>query len=336
MTPKKIFLVGLATVMLAACGSDDDSDDANNAAKIGVFLDSPVIGIDYTSPSHSGKTNAMGQFNFKDGEKVTFSIGDIILPEAIARTVVHVSTLFNTDVNDLQVINLARLLLSLDADKNPDNGISIPDQALSMTQGLSIDFSSATFEADVSNFIANAGGSVSLVSSDDALAHIKDTLEEANNLTSQTEDRNNHGCDSECVDRASYHEGVINFSPRHQQVNVSTNPSVTIRLSDEITVSDKLHIELFGVNNSIENCRIDWPGFHCGSLSSIDSHDLLDGIINDDPATAKIIFGNASMTTDNTFNFTLDKTLTPGISYVVHIFGDSSAGEFKTWWIFKT
>ena len=146
-------------------------------------------------------------------------------------------------------------------------------------------------------------------------------------------------CGDECVQRATYHFRVVSFSPEHLATSISINPTITLELYDDFpgSLSD-INIELFGVSNSTENCRIDWPGFRCGSLNAEDSFLLLDGVTNEDPTTANILFGTSSVLSGSTVEFNLDGELTAGITYVVHIYADNLGDEdnFKTWWIFKT
>ncbi|MCH6551686.1 MAG: peptide-methionine (S)-S-oxide reductase [Planctomycetes bacterium] len=49
-----------------------------------MFLDSPVGGIEYETPTHSGITDADGHYDYEPGETVTFSLGDIVLGSVLA------------------------------------------------------------------------------------------------------------------------------------------------------------------------------------------------------------------------------------------------------------
>lgn len=50
----------------------------------GILLDSPVINIGYRAATQEGTTNAQGEFNFVEGETVTFFIGDLEFPDVEA------------------------------------------------------------------------------------------------------------------------------------------------------------------------------------------------------------------------------------------------------------
>src|SRR5690606_32424307 len=49
-------------------------------AKQGVFVDSPVAGLSYTTSSDlSGVTDDQGRYEYNEGDTVTFSIGELVL-----------------------------------------------------------------------------------------------------------------------------------------------------------------------------------------------------------------------------------------------------------------
>src|SRR5690554_3034773 len=131
----RILTLLMASFLVACGGSGSDE----SSTSVGLFIDSQVEGLQYKTVSQSGKTNAKGQFTYTEGESVTFSIGDILLPEVKAAEVIHVSGLYEGGNESQQVINLARLLLTLDVDGDATNGISISSKALSESKSVSID-----------------------------------------------------------------------------------------------------------------------------------------------------------------------------------------------------
>ena len=69
-----------------------------------------------------------GSYYYMDGESVTFSIGNITFPVSEARGLVTPFSIVGTsDVENAQVINIARLLQTLDANTDLSDGIQIPD-----------------------------------------------------------------------------------------------------------------------------------------------------------------------------------------------------------------
>jgi hypothetical protein len=196
--------VVVAAIMLSACGGDGDDSSpggtnnpppgsgnpggGNNnppppTPSTGVFIDSAVAGIHYETETQSGETDEDGRFNYLPGETVTFSLGGITLPAVQASDTVTPLMVFETnDFTDQRVVNLGRLLQSLDDDGDLTNGIQITAEARTAAQGLTIDFDvpSATFEADanITNLLSAGGGSVTLVSAEDAVSHMQDSLSE--------------------------------------------------------------------------------------------------------------------------------------------------------------
>ena len=177
---------GDGSVGTGADGSLDTGGDGSGGTggvveNTGTLIDSPVSGIRYQTESVTGTTNASGEFSYLDGEIVTFLIGDISLPPVAAGSVITPLDILDTqDINNPPVVNMARLLQSLDEDGNPENGISIGDGAHESATGMSLDFSSSTFDTDVINLVANSGSvTTTLVDEAVALSHLRDSLESA-------------------------------------------------------------------------------------------------------------------------------------------------------------
>ncbi len=183
----KWFAAIAAVMALGACGGSADAPQTGSgptgATLTGTFIDSPVEGIGYRTESiASGATDSQGRFSYLAGESVTFFIGDINLPLVAAGTVITPLDIFNTDdIHDPSVVNMARLLQSLDEDGDPENGISIGDGAHQSATGMmSLDFSSPTFDMDVINLVANSGSvTTTLIDEAAALSHLQDSLASA-------------------------------------------------------------------------------------------------------------------------------------------------------------
>lgn len=153
--------------MVGGGGEDDapppvtnNSEDvsAGVTTHVGVFVDSLVEGINYQTETLSGVTNAAGEYSYVAGESVTFMIGNISFPTVQAKgTITPLDLAKTADINDITVVNMVRLLVSLDIDADPSNGITIPTDAHTAATGMSLDFSSSTFEVDVANLVANSG-----------------------------------------------------------------------------------------------------------------------------------------------------------------------------------
>lgn len=173
----------VAVLTLSGCGGSsggkggEESGDTNT----GVFLDSAIANIDFETGSESGTTNAGGEFEFQEGDTVTFSLGDIELPPVSAAEVVTPLDMNPDRTLNATVRNVLRLLQTIDDDGDPTNGIAISDATKAAAEGVSIDFEvgDADFEndANVTNFVANSGAAqTALKSAEDAEAHFRSTL----------------------------------------------------------------------------------------------------------------------------------------------------------------
>ena len=191
---KQLYKPGMSGAMLccllgifAGCDGGSSNHSSGNTAMVGIFMDSPVGGMDYETPSLQGITDAGGQFSYNSDETVTFSVGGIPLGSATGKAIVTPVDLVPgaADERDPVVTNIARLLLSLDADCDPANGISVSQAIREEMQGRSIDVTAGpeVFEsqADAVLSVLNsrhlfACGDVVLWPIDAARRHLRTTL----------------------------------------------------------------------------------------------------------------------------------------------------------------
>jgi len=135
--------------MLTACGGggannnndDDGTDGGTKSINTAYLIDSAIEGIQYKSGSLEGYTDINGMFKYENNNSVKFFIGDeasgIPLGSANVKTDPYndkkkIITLFDLagtqDENNQKVVNMGKLLQSLDTDKDVSNGITIDDR----------------------------------------------------------------------------------------------------------------------------------------------------------------------------------------------------------------
>jgi len=157
-----------AVSLLAGCGGDG-SKEPTPQESTGV-LHSRIQGVNYRTTTRSGKTDANGNFKYLPGETVTFSVGAIELGSAAGASNISLFTLAGmtpptselglrreldrmryTSTPLARAANRARLLLALDGDGNPANGLDVSsfESALAGAQ-LSFDARLYDFQSDVS------------------------------------------------------------------------------------------------------------------------------------------------------------------------------------------
>ena len=198
MLPSSLFkqlTLTLISCSLLACGGGGSSDSSEEPtlgnqtptpttpiveSLTGVFIDSAVSNIDYATETLSGLTNEAGEFQYVEDEQVTFSIGSLIFPTISAKNVVTLLDIMGeTDPLSNSVVNMSRLLQSLDTDGNATNGISISDIAKDVATPLDFtqtpeDFAEST---EVTTFLSAAGGATgAIISEEQSIAHLSQSL----------------------------------------------------------------------------------------------------------------------------------------------------------------
>jgi len=181
-----LFTLGLIQVSCGGSGSNSketvDTPQATPILYTGVFLDSAVEGLNYATTTQTGVTNNTGEFTYQLNETVVFAIGNIQFTEVLANSIITPLDIFTTEnINQTSVINMLRLLQSLDEDGEPKNGIKIPAIAHDFADNLKVDFSSSEFDNQVADLIAMSDGiNQQLITAEDAISHFQNTLSTLN------------------------------------------------------------------------------------------------------------------------------------------------------------
>ncbi|ARN75054.1 hypothetical protein BST96_13585 [Oceanicoccus sagamiensis] len=181
----------LLSLLIGACSDSGGGSSAGGEGSgdqpvtTGVFIDSAVGNIAYRTINSAGETlrtgvtNSAGEFEYQYiGEQVIFSIGDIEFPAVVTNPIVTPLEIAGaSDISDMKVQNIARLLISLDEDGNPDNGITITEQGKSAAQGATVDFSAVDFSEQVADLVAASGaGDGEVASLEKVQAHLEVNL----------------------------------------------------------------------------------------------------------------------------------------------------------------
>jgi hypothetical protein len=124
----------------------------------GVFRAGSVVGLSYATATKSGVTDANGAFQYRTGEAVRFSVDGVELGSAPGAELVSPFTLMGVTppASELELraeldratreatpfrraINLQQLLVALDVDHDPTNGLDLRGRTLALAAG-SVDF----------------------------------------------------------------------------------------------------------------------------------------------------------------------------------------------------
>ena len=160
---------------------DNENTDPTGESEVilvGVFLDSAVANLAYKTASQSGFTDELGRFYYQANETIVFGVGELAFPEVSARDVITPVDLFpGAAVNHRGVVNVSRVLQTLDTDNDPSNGISLDQWTHSIELAQEIDFESLDFSETVNDIISTySSSSRSLISGSEAIAHLAETL----------------------------------------------------------------------------------------------------------------------------------------------------------------
>jgi len=189
--PLSIPTVFVMVFLLVGCGSDSDDSTTSNTGAVdtqeretGVFLDSPVSNLHYDTDTLSGETNAAGEFHYREGEMVSFSIGNIMFGEAMGQPTITPLDLVPEAKNDPYhptVTNMVKFMLTIDADGDPNNGIQISSTVKEGAQGhfFSFDMPVSEFEtnSDILTFIGQMTNTSQMMSTEIAMPHFQETLD---------------------------------------------------------------------------------------------------------------------------------------------------------------
>jgi len=137
----KSLLLTSTLLLFTACGGGTTEYDKKHYTgnpprdNVGTFIDSGVEGLQYQRPSGiESLTKAGGAFYYKLGETINFHIGNLDIGTTFALNTTTPKDIVSYDERDLntsiyepEVNNRVRMLMSLDEDNNPNNGILIPE-----------------------------------------------------------------------------------------------------------------------------------------------------------------------------------------------------------------
>lgn len=157
----------IALTGLVACGGGGGGGGSPKKPPLtdgiaGQFMNGEVTGLKYKASSgDEGVTDAGGYYIYRENDTITFYIGgtrlgntvtakanmsplDLVPSFSIPQTIKEVNTFWhNIDSNSYpsELINIATLIYSADKDKNPNNGVTIPEALHQTWNNLNLDLS---------------------------------------------------------------------------------------------------------------------------------------------------------------------------------------------------
>ncbi|WP_052502522.1 Ig-like domain-containing protein [Halarcobacter anaerophilus] len=165
-----------------------EANSGNEILHSSVLIDGVVEGAYYeTSSGVTGLTDENGNFNFRAGDDVTFSVGGVVLGVATAEDIASGQTFLQdiadvsrSDLNDEHLENMAVFLQSIDTLDSGDN-IVITQAMRDALSDTTLDLRTAS-EEEVHHLIESVGGNY--VEESDAMNHVQQMLEEYTDMDS--------------------------------------------------------------------------------------------------------------------------------------------------------
>ncbi|MEA3384543.1 MAG: hypothetical protein U9Q20_07730, partial [Campylobacterota bacterium] len=156
--------------------------DSSNELQTAVLVDGVCEGVAYeTTSGVTGTTDAEGNFSFREGDDVTFSVGGVTLGTATASDIESGHTFLQdiadvdrTDLNDEYLENMATFLQSVDTPDSGDNIVITPEVHAALADA-DIDLRTAS-EQEVADLVESIGATY--VEEDVAMEHVQEMLEE--------------------------------------------------------------------------------------------------------------------------------------------------------------
>lgn len=175
-------LLASAIAMLSACGGGEEETPVEATPySTGVLRDSAIAGMYYETGGKSGVTDSQGRFSYRPGDKVAFFIGRLKMGEFTPTTtnaMLTIGALVPADSPDRAgiIAGMARFLLTLDLDGNPDNGITVDSQLDDLAMGWTfrtLDFTNFDIATNPAMYIAL--GDIRIVKEDMGLDFVSGT-----------------------------------------------------------------------------------------------------------------------------------------------------------------
>lgn len=177
-------LLSLIFIFFNSCSKDDNLNlpEPPQGTLQGVFIDSQVEGLKYETETHSGYTDENGNYDYEEGETVSFYVGEIKLGSALASeemSPISIASTPDATIETVEVQNIAAFLQTLDADGDPENGIQISPAIVDAISILEIDFTQNIIQilGEIAlEVFQNTGISLEVVYPERAASHLAQTL----------------------------------------------------------------------------------------------------------------------------------------------------------------
>lgn len=183
-TLSAVFVISLGALLTLGSGGGggDGGTLTTGQTATGVFKDSNVAGLGFSSGSENGTTGTNGTFTYVIGQDVTFTVGGVTIGTAAgAPLITPIDLVAGGTTSTTEVQNIVRFMLLLDTDGDPTNGIDISSAVQTIAENWpQIDFATGDLAAELGSIItdvSSANGSTAVLpGAGAAQAHLEGTL----------------------------------------------------------------------------------------------------------------------------------------------------------------
>jgi alpha-tubulin suppressor-like RCC1 family protein len=146
----KAFVLCSVTALTAAC-----NDTTTEPTVVTGQLNVPVSGLSYKTDSLSGTTDETGSFEYREGENITFSLGQYTLLSVVADAQVTLASLVGEErFQAAPTVKLLKAIIALD-DNDVYNGLTVDASSLSETSSTFAAISDSDY-ANITNGLGDA------------------------------------------------------------------------------------------------------------------------------------------------------------------------------------
>jgi hypothetical protein len=174
----KYIVLSLAILLtLGFSGCSESSSSDSTTTYTGTFVDAPVQGLNYSTVTQSGLTDASGTYKYQNGETVTFKLGNLTLGAVTATSSLNPLDLAGD--NSLgsistKAMNIAMLLQNLDQNRS-NTGSIIISSALKDHNFSNVNLNDAGLEASMNTLLADGTVSANIDSNNTVITQANAT-----------------------------------------------------------------------------------------------------------------------------------------------------------------
>ncbi|WP_166371406.1 hypothetical protein [Psychromonas sp. SA13A] len=153
---KHVFILGTAVALTTAC-DDNSTEKVEVLAPISLGqLEVPVSGLKYETETISGTTDETGSFEYRNGETITFSLGQYSLNEVETSANIKLASLVGEQrYQETQSVKLLKAMIALDEDNDVYNGLALDISDLNETSTTFADITDGEY-SDIIDTLGDA------------------------------------------------------------------------------------------------------------------------------------------------------------------------------------